>query len=643
MFRKFLSDVRGNFLMLTGIAIVPIMGALALAIDYADMSRQRQDTLNALDAAGIAAARRILEGATEDQVRTYTRQFFDANLGAVDPDDAVLNVELPANIDGGGRVRLTADLTYHPRFLPPFLGLLKGGRVDTTAPLSMAAMSEVQLQNTVEVALVLDNSGSMDYLGTGSGKKRIELLRSAASQLVDQLAATATVMRQVENPVQFSVVPFAASVNIGASNKDEPWMDTTGISSIHHENFDWTTLTATNKKIQQNGGTGPYYKKGTGWGSDENKVVTRFTLFNDIKRCGNSSCTASSLLSFASWAGCVESRPSPYNTNDDAATSGAPDTLYVPMFAPDEAGDKWKANSNDTMKNFSAYSSWWDDVSNNNSAKIRQRHAAKYFTNAPFNTLSASAAGSGPNTSCTTTAITPLTDVTTTAGLKKVKDAIAVMAANGATNVPEGLAWGWRTLSSRAPFTGGRPETVRGNDKVVIVLTDGANTYYTPSSLGASDSADNRSIYSAYAYAYLYNSSEAGRLFDGTSSSVSKTDFSNDNYTKAMNEQFLKTCENANGGDTGGKGANLIVMTVALDLDPNKDPSDPTKPATADEKKQTQAQLDMLKTCASRSRYAKDATDPSKGRKLFWNATGANLSQVFKEIADELSNLRIVG
>ena len=50
----------------------------------------------------------------------------------------------------------------------------------------------------------------------------------------------------------------------------------------------------------------------------------------------------------------------------------------------------------------------------------------------------------------------------------------------------------------------------------------------------------------------------------------------------------------------------------------------------------------MLQTCASRSRYARDPNDLTKGRKLFWNATGANLSQVFKEIADELSNLRIV-
>ncbi len=42
------------------------------------------------------------------------------------------------------------------------------------------------------------------------------------------------------------------------------------------------------------------------------------------------------------------------------------------------------------------------------------------------------------------------------------------------------------------------------------------------------------------------------------------------------------------------------------------------------------------------SRFRKDPDDPSKAAKLFWNATGASLGNDFKEIANELSNLRIV-
>jgi Flp pilus assembly protein TadG len=639
MFWKFLRDARGNFALLTAIAMVPILGGLALGIDYVAMSRQRQDTLNALDAANMAAARRILDGASDAVVRAYARDFFDVNLRSVEPQNVDLEIFLPASLSGGGRVKMVANVRYDPIFLPPFQALLN--RTPGHDPLTFSATSEVQLKNTVEVALVLDNSGSMDDLGKGSGKKRIDLLKTAATELVTKLATTAALMKQVQRPVQFSLVPFAASVNVGPENHNASWMDTTGISPIHHENFDWATLTASNKKIQQiNGTTGPFKKVGTGWGSDEGKIVTRLTLLADLRRyfCSNggTSCSSPTLKAYTDydpWKGCVESRPAPYNTDDESPTSAAA-SLYVPMFAPDEAGDfRYNDSASDNLVTFSAYNTWWNDLASSSgtsatSARSRQRNMLKYYTPLPKD-AAMPAADKGPNASCTTKPITPLTDVTTDVGLKKIKDAISAMGPGGATNVPEGLAWGWRTLSSQAPFTGGRPETERGNDKVVIALTDGANTYYTPSSLGAQDIAGNQSTYSAFGYAYLTSKSKTGRIFDGTSSSVSKGDFSNENYSKAMNEQFIKTCVNANGGDTGGIGANIIVMTVALDLDATK---------TADK-----AQLEMLKKCASRSRYSRDPDDLSKGRKLFWNATGSNLSQVFKEIADELSNLRFVG
>ncbi|TIO47020.1 MAG: hypothetical protein E5X98_25865, partial [Mesorhizobium sp.] len=58
----------------------------------------------------------------------------------------------------------------------------------------------------------------------------------------------------------------------------------------------------------------------------------------------------------------------------------------------------------------------------------------------------------------------------------------------------------------------------------------------------------------------------------------------------------------------------------------------------ADEKKAMAA----LKACASDSRFRRDPADPSKPAKLFWNSTGATLSDDFKAIGNELSNLRIV-
>jgi hypothetical protein len=243
----------------------------------------------------------------------------------------------------------------------------------------------------------------------------------------------------------------------------------------------------------------------------------------------------------------------------------------------------------------------------------------KYFLVKPYGSKSA-AAGDGPNAGCTTNPITPLKDITVSAQKQELDDAIDDMAPTGNTNVPEGMAWGWRTVSSNEPFTEGRPNTEKGNDKVVIVLTDGANTY---SAISDSSYTNNRSTYAAYGYTGLVNAAlgSVTRLFMNTSTAVPKTTYTDTNYTAALDEQMATLCSNA-------KAAGIMVMTVSLDLVDTK----------ADEKKAMAA----LKACSSDSRFRKDPTDPSKPAKLYWNATGATLSDNFKEIANELSNLRIV-
>jgi hypothetical protein len=438
-------------------------------------------------------------------------------------------------------------------------------------------------------------------------------------------------MKQLPKPVQFGVVPFAASVDVGASNKTATWMDTNGLSPIHHEIFTYPNTTGGSSPIYTQDVAGIKYARGNGWTTLgdgwktlKDKPLTRFTFFDNIKRRTGTS-GGQPTYAHISWEGCVESRPYPYNVNDAAASTTTPATLFVPMFAPDEVGNVWTKQSDGyTIKTFNASNSWWDDQTTSTSTGTstqlaRQKKVDKYFVDMPQATSKMPAAHEGPNSSCTTTAILPLTDVSTTTGVTTVKNAIDAMESNGATNVPEGMAWGWRVISHDAPFTEGRAETEKGNDKVVIVLTDGANTYYTPDSLGFTDNAGMKSTYSSYGYTQQPYNGGYTRLFLNTSNAVVKTDYSNDNYTKALNEQFATLCTNAKAG-------KVIVMTVSLDL---------SSTDTAEK-----AQIDALKACSSESRFRK-GTD-GKPAKLYWNTTGSDLAKSFKEIADELSNLRIV-
>ncbi|MGX5843839.1 pilus assembly protein TadG-related protein [Mesorhizobium sp. ArgA1] len=652
MIRRFLSDRRGNYALMTVITMVPLMGALAIAIDYAELIRERQATLNALDAAGIATAQQIVSGAGDTAVKAYAKDFFEANLGHVPVANTTLTVTLPNNNAGGGTLKLQATLTFKPYFLPVAAWMLGKSSGDTDVHLT--ATSEVRLKNTLEVALVLDNSGSMSSLGSGTGEKRIDLLKEAAKQLVDTLALQAQQMKQISKPVQFSLVPFSASVNVGPDHDQDSWMDQKGVSPIHHENFDWTTMSKqnnANKYAEKVNGV--WYKRGADWGDTKDEPLTRFSLYSDMtvesgredvtppkqyvcdvtKKDGT--CKSGHWITpppqyvyttsrYASWQGCVEARPYPYNDDDTTPTTANPATLFVPMFAPDEAGTLWLNFDHDTANDVIAWANvpksdnnWWADWPTAVSAKQRQSDMRKYFLVKPYNSTMPQT-GDGPNAACTTNPITPLKDVTIEAQKQELDDAIDDMAPTGNTNVPEGLAWGWRTVSSNAPFTDGRANSEKGNDKVVIVLTDGANTY---TAVSDGSSSNNRSTYAAYGYTGLVNTalSSVTRLFMNTS--VDSATYTSTNYTAALDQQMKTLCANA-------KANNILVMTVSLDLVDTK----------ADEKKAMAA----LKECSSDSRFRKD---PQTGlaAKLYWNATGATLSDDFKEIANELSNLRIVG
>ena len=371
------------------------------------------------------------------------------------------------------------------------------------------------------------------------------------------------------------------------------------------------------------------------------------------------------------WKGCVEARAYPYNLNDSPAT--VPKAKFVPWFSPDEFNNQryGTQDSESTSDGVDAYNNWWPDNDPANVAvtvspvradsdpsdswqtgtgRPRLTDAAKYFQKQMTLKGSGTAASlsdtrkgewhyfkdaPGPNQGCTTTPITPLTPNKAT-----LDAAIDAMQPLGATNVTEGMAWGWRTVSSAAPFTEGAVETRKDIDKVVIVITDGKNTYYTPSSLGYTDYAANKSIYSTHGFpgwnnatdttstATQTSSANRGRIFQNTS--LTATDFSNSNYQSSMIEQMKQLCTNV-------KNSEITLMTIALDLNPAAAPD-----GDAD-------MIAALSTCAGDS-STRTESNGSKS-KLFWNACASNsttigcksLDDVFKEVGDELSNLRFTG
>ena len=487
-------DQRGAIAVQFALLALPLMVLVFALVDLGRVSLQRRQMQDALDAATLMAAR---SSATTD-----------AGLEAVgDPaflaEVAGLNLNLAAsnstfkldttNTSVGGAVVVgTATGT-----LTPIIANLW-----TNGDFTVSARSEVvRSTSKLEVALVLDNTGSMaDTLGSGT---KIDALKSAAQSLVTTLAGA---NGATTDSVKISVVPFASSVNIGSTYQ------TSG------QTAGWLT------------GTMP-----PAYGSDI--FATSQDRFSLLSTLG------------LSWGGCVETRPDPYDVNDTGPTPGVGASLFVPYFAPDEP-------DSNTVK----YVNWWggysyygsdnnwlyNDKTSSTDWFTRQNNVSKYVASNKTNLSTKAKSNStteGPNSGCGTASLLRLTDVTNATGLNTVNTKLTQMVASGSTNVAVGMMWGWHTLSPNAPFYDGKAYGTTGVKKIVVLLTDGDNNYTTYGN-------PNASVYTSYGYIWQ------GRLKDSSGVALDEDSTSTDRQYAIDSRQKL-ACANA-------KAKGVIIYSIGV-------------------------------------------------------------------------------
>jgi Flp pilus assembly protein TadG len=595
---RFIRDDAGNYAMMFAIAAPAIFGSVSVAMETSNMYRSRAVLQNALDAAALATGKHLSITVDEGELETYARDFFDANIQSkLDPSKVTFDFQFVEANTGGKRVRLTANYDY-----PRITGFLGSNEI------LMDVVSEVAAGNrTIEVAIVIDNSGSMGSYTGSTRKTRMENAKAAADTLAEQLFNLANISNKPD-PVRISVVPFAASVNIGPGNRGKTWMDMNGWSSIHHENIawdatskrgdDWPNVTAVSSGFKGYIGGSEHAPPTSG--TIAVNWLTRWTLFDALN---------------TPWAGCVEMRPWPYHTTDAAPTSQNPETLYVPMFAPDEPYRANKSEDNDYYNDYldeyrRAYANpltyvyrgkhylntsipgEGSNYGNYTRQNWRQDWPMKYNSDAKNNNygdrISSNYGNYGPNIMCTTDPLTELTDNITT-----VENAIDAMQEGGYTNVQAGILWGWRALSPGEPFTQGRDYSALENDKYIIILTDGNNTY-------PDQSTYNYSHYGPWGY------EKQGRIYEGINS--------NQSFVGAMNIHTATTCENIKAIVDGDNEAAYKIFTIAYDV-----------PSGSSVK-------DLLYGCASTK---------ADGSKYYYDVSGDALAAAMQAIGNEISDLRI--
>lgn len=526
---RFRHDQRGVTALLWAGTFTGFLMAAAVAVDYGLAVAESQREQLALDAATLAGSGQISSPEHETMVVATVEAFYTANRTAVG-GSTLKSTSYDAD---KGEIEATAGTALKTKLLK-----IKDYGQKT---IDISTRSKVvRGTGTVEIAMVLDNSGSMGGSSGSVNGTYIEDLKVAAKNLSSAMFTGA----EGTDRVKVGLVPFAASVNIGPGNRGAAWIDNNGQSSIHSQNF------------------------------SENR--SRFSLFDDMN---------------VAWKGCVETRPGGYDTSDQPPVPGVPESLFVPMFAPDEPDDSNASAAgqpnypNNYISDFGGNCPAGEQICTRFN---KRRNSCTAYAPAPISVAEAQSRtckyqaatpsdDTGPNSGCTTAPVLPLNSTK-----QDVLDAISAMGASGNTNIGEGVMWGLRVLSPGEPFAEGREPGQGDNRKFLIVMTDGENFL-------SSTSNHNRSVYAAHGYA------AKGRL---------GTTYTQAGYGEALNAKLTAACAAA-------KQQGITIFTVAFRLESN-----PT----------TQT---LLRGCAT----TRD--------QFFTAGDGDALLQSFQNIGRQISQLRI--
>lgn len=195
--RAWRRDERGSVALMFGLVLVVMMTAIGAAFDFSRATSAKADLQRAIDAAALLVAKNRDAGDSTvmaDQVATdYVRSTF----GVSRVSNLIIKVTFQddkVRVEGSGSI---------PTTVSNIVGI-------TNVP--VAGSAEVMYGNKVEIALVLDNTGSMAQLN------KLPTLKSAVGKFLKTMQAATN-----PNSVRFALVPFDTDVK--APSASAWWID----------------------------------------------------------------------------------------------------------------------------------------------------------------------------------------------------------------------------------------------------------------------------------------------------------------------------------------------------------------------------------------------------------------------------------
>lgn len=210
--RQFGRDEEGGILIFALLLLVVMLVLGGMAVDFMRFESRRALLQSVSDRAVLAAAELDQTIAPRDVVLDY---FDKAGFGS-----SIIGEPRIDDVAGSRSVEVDSAIDLNTYYLK-FVGIDQ-----LSAP---AVSGAIEGTGNIEVSLVLDISGSMRSWVSGTGKRRYELLREAATGFVEALLKP-----EYEDQVSISMVNYSANVSIG----DELYaaLNTTSDTLVHPTN-----------------------------------------------------------------------------------------------------------------------------------------------------------------------------------------------------------------------------------------------------------------------------------------------------------------------------------------------------------------------------------------------------------------------
>ena len=210
--KRFASETRGAVAPIFAVATLPMLLAVGSAVDYDRATAMRARIQAAADATALAMARQAGDLSDAD-LQTKGASYFEGALAAAWTDAGANRVS-----QGFVRTALAITKTADKKVVVDVRGAYPTTfmRMAGKAQMDIAASGQAAWGvRKIEVALVLDNTGSM------ASSNKITELKKAAKNLVTTLEGVA----KEPDQVKIALVPFNTQVHVDTAWKNETWLD----------------------------------------------------------------------------------------------------------------------------------------------------------------------------------------------------------------------------------------------------------------------------------------------------------------------------------------------------------------------------------------------------------------------------------